>query len=569
VEKMKLLAVICLISFAVQSRSQFAPTGVPPTFSTTDFTPPQTTVDYGYEGPRRCMVGTRSFDESGQVTSDNSFPSLCPRGQNYCAYFSYNITVQDDYGFATTYLSQTGYCLADPAEATCPQFTPFAELFGSVSNCFSSVCRNSTDEYVCNQFVGPKGACPEPEQNADLQLLPNCTMQQVVSRVFQCANILFSEYPFDNARQCSNAWDRTVQCMAQSATHCLSSNCPSILDNFPGVRSEFPEVVLNTIFINNVTTLSNILEEYMGFDIGSLLVPLACSGDSSGVVAALGQAQAQLAALDLEGLLGDFGLPVGVCPGAVSRLQNALFEFIPAVVGATNTNDVTNAFGRMQREVLQAFQGCDSIGIFTQISNILGGFDISVSFGTILNAVQSIQTLLPQLIPVAPSPGPGGPGGPGPVVPGACPAEAFRPGGFGNVRLNCERFHDDNTRCGRRRAWFCDYASWRVNFLRPWRAVFIREYGQPAHSWDYMLPQCRQEDDVRCARSQRCCYPTYDGCTVCFCQAHDYLDPDFLEGRWSADSGSWDRFFHEIQNRFAEQLINGNNNNNDDDHNTC
>lgn len=565
---MKLLAVICLISFAAQSRGQFFPTGVPPTAFPPGFDGPTTTPGYSYDGPNLCMVGTRSFDIFGKVTSDNSFPSLCPSGQHYCAYFRYNITVEDEYGFPATYYSQTGYCLEDPAEATCAYFKPYAELFGTVSNCFSTVCRDSTADYACNQFQGPKGECPDRDNSSDLQLFPNCTMQETIQSVFECANILFSEYPFENPSQCSAYWDHMVQCMAQAATKCLSSNCPSILDNFQGVRSEFPEIVLNTIFINNVTTLGNILEDIIGVNIGPLIVPLACSGDSSGVLVALGQVQAQLATLDLEGLLQGAGLPLNICPGVVSRLQNALFQFIPAVIGATNTADVTNAFGRVQREVLQAFQGCDSTGIFTQISNLLSGFDISVPFGALLNAVQSLQTLLPEFIPVAPTP-PGGQG-PGPTVPGACPAEAFRPGGFGNVRLNCERFYDDTSRCGRRRAWMCDYASWRLNFLRPWRVTFIREYGQEAHSWDYLLPQCRQEDNVRCARSQRCCYPSFDGCTVCFCQAHDYLDPVFLEGRWEADAGSWDKFFHEIQNRFQAQLLNGNNSH--DDHNdddTC
>jgi len=40
------------------------------------------------------------------------------------------------------------------------------------------------------------------------------------------------------------------------------------------------------------------------------------------------------------------------------------------------------------------------------------------------------------------------------------------------VDFNCSRFYDDLSKCGRRRAWSCDYSSWRVNMLE----VFLKEF---------------------------------------------------------------------------------------------
>jgi len=40
------------------------------------------------------------------------------------------------------------------------------------------------------------------------------------------------------------------------------------------------------------------------------------------------------------------------------------------------------------------------------------------------------------------------------------------------VDFNCSRFYDDLSKCGRRRAWSCDYSSWRHNMLE----VFLKEF---------------------------------------------------------------------------------------------
>jgi len=566
---MKLLAALFLVSVVSQCRSQFNPTGVPPTATNR---PDYTFPDTGYDGPRRCMVGTRSFDLSGRLTSDTAFPSLCPESQHYCAYFSYNITSEDENGNENTYWSQTGYCVEDPAEVTCEIFTPFAGLFGNVRNCVSRVCRDSNDYYSCNQFLGEAGHCDAPTSFAtDIQLFPGCTLQQTLQHVAECATILFQGYPAQNDDQCRNTWDRAVSCLANAATRCLASNCPSILDDVQGFRSEYPAITLNTVFIYDVNSLSDRIRDNFGMDIAPFFIPVVCSGDGSAVLEQLGSLQEVLAGVDLEGLLRGFGVPLDVCPGIVNRLRDTLFRFIPAVLGANNPAAITRAFANVQRDFFQAFQGCDTVGVFGQFTSLLNSFDIGIPIGTVVSVLQTASNLLPEILPFFPEGPTAQPDGPGPI-PGACPAEEYRPSGFGQVRLNCQRFYDDNTRCGRRRAWMCDYSSWRLNFLRSWRSEWNRNNNNQSRDYSNLLPECRQEDNVNCARSQRCCYATFDGCSVCFCQQHDYLQPEFLEGRWGEEASSWDRFFNVYQNILADQLRNNreqNNNDHNDDHETC
>ena len=40
---------------------------------------------------------------------------------------------------------------------------------------------------------------------------------------------------------------------------------------------------------------------------------------------------------------------------------------------------------------------------------------------------------------------------------------------------------------------------------------------------DLQTPECKNERNISCARSEACCYETPEGCHVCFCQNHDYL----------------------------------------------
>jgi len=104
------------------------------------------------------------------------------------------------------------------------------------------------------------------------------------------------------------------------------------------------------------------------------------------------------------------------------------------------------------------------------------------------------------------------------------------------VDFNCSRFYDDLSKCGRRRAWSCDYSSWRLNMLE----VFLKEFADkiPEDS-DFKLPKCGNDDGISCESSEKCCYTSYSGCQVCHCIDHDYKDQTYLQNIWKKDHRLW------------------------------
>jgi len=498
-----------------------------------------------YNGPRRCMVGTRTTNQFGEVTLDTAFPSLCPQGQNYCADFTYTTEVE-----GVRYNSVTAYCVEDPATATCPIFTEFASYFGTVTNCESRICRSSTPFQACNDdiFEGPGLSC-EAQSNStiDVQLFPGCTASKVAFGVAECVTGLVNGYPYENSGRCRNGWDQMAQCMAKLATECLASKCSSVLDDIQGVRSEYPAITFYTVGINSMADLDSVLNNIFDFTLSDMLLPTACFEDGANLDQAIEQLQELLQEVDLEEMLISFGVNLDFCPRFVSRMQNAFFNFIPDIIRAQTAQQINRSFSRFVEEFVGAFQQCDNFfGVLSQISGFLDGFDIN------LNQIFSlINNFIDIPLPTV---------GPGPRPEPGCPLENG-PGSFGAVNLRCERFYENESKCGKRRAWMCDYSSWRLNFLRNFRLNFNQELGG-----DLQTPECKNERNISCARSEACCYETPEGCHVCFCQNHDYLEFNYLEQRWLFEAQIWEKFFNIYQNRLAESMHNNNSSNDDD---TC
>jgi len=495
-----------------------------------------------YNGPRRCMVGTRTTNEFGEVTLDTAFPALCPQGQNYCADFTYTTEVE-----GVKYNSVTAYCVEDPATATCPVFTEFASYFGNVGDCVASICRDSTQNQACNEdkFEGPGLSC-EAQSTIDVQLFPGCSASRAAFGVAECVNGLVTGYPYENNGSCRNGWDQMVQCMAKLATECLASKCNSVLDDIQGIRSEYPAITFYTVGINTMADLDFVLNNLFNFTFSDMLLPVACFEDEVNLQQTIEQLQELLQEVDLEQMLVSFGVNLDFCPGFVSRMQNAVFNFVPDIIRAETSLEINRSFSRLVQELLGTFQQCDNVfGFLSQISNLLDGFNIN--FNQIISLINNfVDFPLPTVGP-----------GPGPEPEPRCPRENG-PGSFGAVNLRCDRFYDNESTCGRKRAWMCDYSSWRLNFLRNFRRHYSFELGN-----DLQTPECRNERNISCVRSEVCCYETPDGCHVCFCQNHDYLDFNYLERRWLVEAQVWEKFFNVYQNRLAESMENNNNNDSD------
>jgi len=124
----------------------------------------------------------------------------------------------------------------------------------------------------------------------------------------------------------------------------------------------------------------------------------------------------------------------------------------------------------------------------------------------------------------------------------------------GKVNFNCSTFYDDLSKCGRRRAWSCDYSSWRLNVLE----VFLKEFVDkiPEES-EFKLPKCGNDDGISCESSEKCCYTSYSGCQICHCIDHDYKDRKYVQNIWKQDQELWrklNKLYIELSSGKSEYL---------------
>merc|ERR1739838_264015 len=321
--------------------------------------------------------------------------------------------------------------------------------------------------------------------------------------------------------------------------------------------SEYTNFLVQAVFVDDLKSLSEMIQLNFGVGFEPFLSQFGCGDSSELQNQILGQLEEMLGNLELETLLQSVGVPVNFCPGLISSMQRAVLEFVPQIVRAEGPGDVERAFGDLQRNVMGAFSGCDIFGI-------LGSFDISLPVNAITNVVQMFTNFFPGTGPGPNRPGPG----PGPVRPGECPRMDSN-----MMEMNCQRYHGDDSRCGQRQSWFCDYQNWRMNFLRSWAREFRSFINNRPGGFEVNIPlppRCVNETGlVRCASSQLCCYEVQyswgNTCLVCHCAEHDYVDSEYLEEQWSRDSMMWTRYFNRYQQVMREEQEKNNDNKDDDD----
>merc|ERR1712136_624654 len=80
------------------------------------------------------------------------------------------------------------------------------------------------------RYIGPgaSGQCN------GVQFFPKCSPDQFIMNMMQCNRIIQSGYPYQSKGQCMSNADRWISCMQTTLENCMSSNCPSMLDNMLG-----------------------------------------------------------------------------------------------------------------------------------------------------------------------------------------------------------------------------------------------------------------------------------------------------------------------------------------------
>lgn len=91
-----------------------------------------------------------------------------------------------------------------------------------------------------------------------------------------------------------------------------------------------------------------------------------------------------------------------------------------------------------------------------------------------------------------------------------------------------------------RKAWFCDYATWRLEFFSTWLNNFMKyRDGCDSH---FEIPECTVSKDlISCVNPEKkVCYDTaINDCPVCYCSDHEYENWPQLNDVWVKDYQYW------------------------------
>merc|ERR1712033_12590 len=99
-------------------------------------------------------------------------------------------------------------------------------------------------------------------------------------------------------------------------------------------------------------------------------------------------------------------------------------------------------------------------------------------------------------------------------------------GNGGNVdmdEISCDKLYQSQTRCGMKKAWLCDYAKWKKDFLGTWLTEFNNYYENNMMSGVSMedLPPCMKKSDFdglcKNRRQLTCFNVAGQNCPMCYC----------------------------------------------------
>lgn len=129
------------------------------------------------------------------------------------------------------------------------------------------------------------------------------------------------------------------------------------------------------------------------------------------------------------------------------------------------------------------------------------------------------------------------------------------------VDLDCGQFYGDNDRCHQIKAYFCDHASWRLNFFTVWMHDFI-DYRSQRGLDDMEMPECMGNEFTCKNEEMKECHSAPNGCEICFCSDHQYENMEQLDGMWRQDYQKWSH----VQQQWRQLMTSsGSNNNGSDD----
>jgi len=356
-----------------------------------------------------CMTGERvsmkinvEGNDMWYNIANNAAFSKCPSDYGmHCVHYS----VQGQAHSGGAARLDFGECVYDYEPVDCSPYSDSAGTTGfmAVDNCETNKCNgsrcNDFGDYIEGQFVSLPACRGIPTDGAlgmfDFRVLPNCSISEIMNGVEQCVSQFANRFPFyEDPNQCQSEVDGMIQCMANLVSTCLSTNCPTLLDSIPGLRSEYHVARFFASQINSVESVIDMIfmlipfssmEEQqairgmipdirqflcmdpnnLGNDIGAMITDLI----SNQLMPLIG------GSLNLRDIMGPQLADQFFCQdNIIERVLGQVTTMIPNLIASQSETDACNAFVGLANNMISTVgTSCDFGRVDDFITYLIGG----------------------------------------------------------------------------------------------------------------------------------------------------------------------------------------------------
>ncbi|CAK8677610.1 unnamed protein product [Clavelina lepadiformis] len=213
----------------------------------------------------QCYTGFRASSQDRQEELFNNVKNETCGVGDFCGVYRYY-----NQSSGKTIFQEAAFCV--PASElpywNCSSFRDVAASDPSmVTRCAFTACFGND----CNMAVVTEPEyCPVTNSTTDIQILPKCSLTEVMSRTDACFNPLAGNYPYEDNAICRSDLDAAVKCFAEVTVDCFDSTCPSILDEIDGIRDIYKMVVEYAAGVENLDQLIIRMKSGLGVDLSPL-----------------------------------------------------------------------------------------------------------------------------------------------------------------------------------------------------------------------------------------------------------------------------------------------------------
>jgi len=491
-----------------------------------------------------CVTGERFYSD-GVLLGDNTVDALCTSLDDLCTKFDYTIVTD---GVEMRIVG--GGCSRPEHIYGCDAIRNYTiqRGYGDLKSCQSSSCSGS---YCTDLEATPATGC-SLIKDGDIQILPGCTMKEAMYKFYACHEKFYENFPYENKDTCRKEQVVMSRCMSEMYSTCFSGRCPTVLDNIPGARALYPLIRDLTWNVSSVEELvqrmwyHELIDEASGKMIIEYTNAAACPDmkDLSEYVTEFfanfntSMVAQFLISMDIDLVKLQAAMPCSM--SYYTDFASAYQTMLGAMFTAGDRSKMCKAYENYVGSIEQTYKAnCDE----SKFDDFLYVLMPDYLHEAVPYMVQACKYMTESFFenPTMPGCGQGGHGGNG-----------GNGGNGGSVMINCDYLYQSNSKCAMKKAWLCDYAKWKSDFLGNWLQEYVGYQNDGLMmggdiTMD-MMPKCYSMNDYRnfCrnAGKRECFTIPIINCPMCYCTDHEYNDLSGLLTYWRDDYKMWRNFFN-------------------------